>query len=219
MNLKYILIPFLIISNHLFSQENKNTSTKDTIKHKKLDEVVISATRSSSPLNQIPTETSVVSEDDLNNMPKDVSADEALRYVPGVRFDKEDDDCRLHIEMRGEGILSERGIRGIKILIDGIPSNDPSGFVDDLYDIDWTTVKSIEVMHGPEASVYGCSSSAGIINITTMDGGSKPINVTLFGTYGSDALWKSLIQVDGTKDNVNYRITYSHMMGDGYRQH
>ncbi len=44
------------------------------------------------------------------------------------------------------GILTERGIQ---IVLDGIPLNDPSGFAPDLYDVNWSTLHSIEVLKSP----------------------------------------------------------------------
>ena len=69
--------------------------------------------------------------------------------------------------------MTERGTRGIKALVDGIPLNDPSGFVSDFFDIDWATVHRMEILRGPAAAFYGSGSSGGIINILTNDG-SRP---------------------------------------------
>jgi len=48
--------------------------------------------------------------------------------------------------IRGQGILVEKGLRGIKVLLDGIPLNDPTGLAPDLFDVDWTAVQSVEVL-------------------------------------------------------------------------
>ena len=123
------------------------------------------------------------------------------------------------MSIRGQGILSERGLRGIKVLIDGIPVNDPTGFASDLYDIDWETVKQIEVLRGPAAALYGGGSAAGVLNIITNGGGRNPIGGKIATTIGSNGFYKILGQVDGTTANTNYRVSYSHMQGDGYRDH
>ena len=51
------------------------------------------------------------------------------------------------------------------------------------------------------------------------DGGTKPVNSSLYASGGSNGFWKILGQVDGTQGNVNYRISYSHMQSHGYREH
>ena len=44
------------------------------------------------------------------------AAEEALARVPGVRIDNQADGERVHISIRGQGVLTESGIRGIKVL-------------------------------------------------------------------------------------------------------
>jgi iron complex outermembrane receptor protein len=196
------------------AQENK-----DSLKVRNLNEVIVSGTRNDVPLKEIPSAISIVGEDQLGTMTKSIAADEELRLVPGVKIDNGTDGSRVHLYIRGQGVLSESGFRGIDVLIDGIPVNDPGGFCPDLYDVDWQTVKSVEVIKGLAASMYGGSANGGVVNIITKDGGDKPVSDMLYASAGSYGFWKTLEQVDGTKDNVNYRISYSHMQGDGYRAH
>ncbi len=192
----------------------------DTVKTKqKLDEIVISAMRLTIPLENTPASVSVVEKNTLNEMPRSIAADEALRLVPGVKIDNQHDGERVHISIRGQGILTERGIRGIQIIQDGIPINDPSGFAPDLYDVDWATVKNIEVLRGPFASIYGGSGAAGVIYITTEDGGTKPLQGRVEQYVGSNAFWKSFAQLGGREGNVDYRVSFSHIQGDGSRVH
>jgi iron complex outermembrane receptor protein len=192
---------------------------QDTLKIKDLNEVVITANRLPMPLKQIPCAMSIVGQNALSNMPKGIAAEEALRLVPGVRIDNQHDGERVHLSIRGQGILTERGLRGIGVLIDGIPVNDPSGFAPDLFDVDWSTIKNIEVLRGPVASLYGGGGSAGVINIATNNGGSKPIGGEAGLTMGSNGYLKGLVQLDGSKENMDYRVSYSRTKGDGYRDH
>jgi iron complex outermembrane receptor protein len=199
----------------LFGQENP----LDSLTIIQLDEVLITANRIPILLEQNPGAISLVNSPVLCSMPRSIAVDEALRLVPGVRIDNHANGSRVHMSVRGQGILSERGLRGIKVLIDGIPVNDPTGFASDLYDIDWPAVATIEVLRGPSASLYGCSSNAGILNITTDGGGNKPLNVELYGSTGSNGFAKGFWQVNGTADKLSYRISASGLRGDGYRHH
>ena len=104
---------------------------------------------------------------------------------PGVKVDNQADGERVHLSIRGQGILTERGTRGIKALVDGIPLNDPSGFVPDFFDIDWATVHRIEILRGPAAAFYGSGSSGGILNILTRDGGPAPVAANAYLSGGS----------------------------------
>jgi iron complex outermembrane recepter protein len=210
-----ILIFFSVCSFLSFGQ----TENKDSIKTVNLQHVIISSNRLPILLKNNPGAISLVTSDMLSIMPKAIGVEEALRLVPGVRIDNQHDGERVHVSIRGQGILTERGLRGVGVLIDGIPVNDPSGFAPDLYDVDWATIKNIEVLRGPAAGLYGGGGAAGVLNITTENGGSKPFGIKFNQSFGSNGFRKSLLQVDGTKDNTDYRISYSRTDGDGYRDH
>ena len=152
-------------------------------------------------------------------MPKTAGAEEALRLIPGVRIDNQHDGERVHVSIRGQGILTERGLRGIGVMLDGIPVNDPSGFAPDMYDVDWGTVDRVEVLRGPSASLYGGGGAAGVIYISTKNGGQKSFGGELDQTIGSNGFSKSLISLNGSKQSIDYRISYSRTDGAGYRDH
>ena len=212
----------LFVSSLMLSAQNKPVALPkkgDSLYVKNLNEVVISAVRAKVPLVEIPASISVVSGDQLNTLNKTTQADEIFRLVPGVRIDNGTDGQRVHFYIRGQGVLTESGFRGIGVIIDGVPMNDPGGFCPDLYDVDWATVKSVEVVKGLSASMYGASATGGVVNILTMDGGSKPVNSMFSASAGSYGFWKVLGQVDGTQGNINYRVSYSHNQGHGYREH
>ncbi len=212
----------LVVSSLILSAQNKPADLPkkgDTLYVKNLNEVVISALRTKVPLTEIPSSISVVSGEQLTTFNKTIAADEAFRLVPGVRIDNGTGGSRVHFYIRGQGVLTESGFRGIGVLIDGIPVNDPGGFAPDLYDVDWVTVKSVEVVKGLAASLYGASATGGVVNILTMDGGKKPVNSLFYVSAGSYGFWKVLGQVDGTQGNIDYRVSYSHTQGNGYREH
>ncbi|MEI6434888.1 MAG: TonB-dependent receptor [Bacteroidota bacterium] len=219
---KYIFLCLIIsFSFSALAQEEQVSSgiKRDTIPLKTLNEFVVSALRINIPLREIPAAISVVSGTQLSSMTKTIAADDALRLVPGVKIDNGTGGSRVHVYIRGQGVLTESGFRGIGVYIDGISINNPGGFAPDLYDVDWETVKNIEVVKGLAASMYGASATGGLINITTKDGGDKPVNSSLYTSAGSNGFWKILGQVDGTQGKVNYRISYSHTQSHGYRVH
>jgi iron complex outermembrane recepter protein len=212
----FFLIEFLLIFGSKISGQN---NLNDTVSYKNLGEVIVTANRLSVPLKVNPGAVSLVSTPVLTSMPRSISIDEALRLVPGVRIDNQANGSRIHLSVRGQGILSERGLRGIKVLLDGIPVNDPTGFASDLYDVDWSAVNCIEILRGPSASLHGGGANAGILNIKTPDGGEKKVNGQFYSSLGSNGFFKVLAQMDGTVDKAKYRATYSNFGGNGYRDH
>jgi len=182
-------------------------------------EIIVTAERMPTTARECPSAISVVDTNTLKSIPRGIAVDEALRLVPGVRIDNQADGERVHLSMRGQGILSERGIRGVQVLLDGLPLDDPSGFAPDLYDVDWGDVERVEVLRGPVAAVYGGASSGGIINITSENGGDNPIGYHLSSTAGSNAFRKSSGSIGGTIDRMNYRLLITQTEGNGYRDH
>jgi iron complex outermembrane receptor protein len=215
MKKKSIIILLMLSSAYLLNAQQ----LKDTISFRYPSEVQVSAPRMNAPLSEIPFATSIVGQDILSQIPRTVSIDEALKLVPGIKIDNQSNAERVHISIRGQGILTERGIRGINILLDGLPLNDPSGLAPDLFDVDFNFVDKIEVLRGPAASLYGGSASGGIINITTQKAPNIPIFGEVYGSGGSNTFWKGAGKFGGQVNDVNYIVSFSRTMGDGYRQH
>ena len=200
-------------------QQPAQRAGEDTLLVTRLNAIVITAPRISIPLGDNPAATRVVGPEVLRAMPRGIAVDEAVALVPGVKVDNQADGKRVHMSVRGQGILSEHGIRGINVLLDGLPLNDPTGFAADFYDVDWPTVSLVELQRGPAASLYGGGSSAGVLSISTADGGSRPAAGQASGTYGSNGFWRTSAQVGGSGGDLNYRASYTHAGGDGYRVH
>ena len=194
-------------------------ASADTIFYKYPGEVIITGSRIPTPLKAMPYSATIVDSTNLNTAPRSVAIDEALRLVPGVKVDNQANGERVHVSIRGQGILTETGIRSIKILLDELPVNDPSGFARDFFDVDLNTVDHMEVLRGPSASLYGGGAAGGIINITTRNYTATPLSGEASAEYGSNNFWKGFGQFGGSSGDVNYRVSFSRAAGDGYRVH
>jgi iron complex outermembrane receptor protein len=183
------------------------------------EEVKVVASRLDLTLASTPAATTVVGLELLEPMPRGIAIDEALAAVPGVKIDNQANGERVHLSIRGQGILSERGIRGIQILYDGVPANDPSGFAPDVYDIDWAGVQEVSVVRGPVAFLYGGSSSGGVIDVRTRGAEFTPFHGAVWTEGGSNAFYKTRGEVSGTGAGIAYLISGSRTAGDGYRDH
>ncbi len=191
----------------------------DSMEYAYPGEVVITAPRIGVPLSKAPFSASLVGSEELDVLPRAVAMDEPFVLTPGVKVDNQANGERVHLSIRGQGILTETGIRSIKVLLDQVPINDPSGFAPDFFDVELNSVERIEVLRGPAASLYGGGAAGGIINITTQNSPNTPLFGEVSSTGGSNGFWKCFGQFGGNVDAVNYRVSLSRTAGDGYRVH
>ena len=114
----------------------------------RLEEIIVEATRLSRPLQRVPAAVSVVSQDDIQLGRQQLGLDEALSRVPGLFMQNRYNFARdLRISIRGFGARAAFGIRGIKILVDGIPETLPDG-TGQVDSIDLGAIRQIEVIRG-----------------------------------------------------------------------
>ena len=183
------------------------------------ESVTVNASRLDIPARDNPAATTVVTGPSLALVPRGIGADETLLTVPGVKVDNQANGERVHLTVRGQGILAERGIRGIQVLLDGIPLNDPTGFAPDLYDVEWSEVDRIDVLRGPVAFLYGSGSSGGVVSIATRGGENGPLTGGASANGGSNGFYKVQGAVAGGGERVTGSLDLARTAGDGYREH
>ncbi|MFM8909722.1 MAG: TonB-dependent receptor plug domain-containing protein, partial [Gemmatimonadota bacterium] len=145
------------------------TAAPDT--SRRLETVVVTASREPQSLTRVPFAVSVVSVDRWAGR-SGFGLDQALANVPGVvalsRYGTH--DIRLTIRgfgARGAGDRSNAGTsRGIRVLLDGIPETEPDGRT--AFDqIDLATIERIEVLRSNGSAVYG-NAAGGIVSLSSM---------------------------------------------------
>jgi iron complex outermembrane receptor protein len=216
MKLKAVLVLIVFLG---YASAEAEERVEDTTVYECPVLITVTAPRMSLTLKKLSFSASVIDQKKLEELPRSISVDEPLKLVPGVKVDNQANGSRVHLSIRGQGILTERGIRGTRILLDGIPVNDPTGFAPDVFDVDFNTVDRIEVLRGAAASLYGGSASAGIINILTQYSPNRPLAGEAAMNAGSNDFWKASWKYGGYVNDVNYHVSMSRMMGDGYRTH
>jgi len=183
-------------------------------------EVKVTAPRLDLPLSEAPVAASlIVPEVNRSPMPRGgVAAEEVLSGVSGMKIDNQANQERVHISIRGQGILTESGVRGIEVLLDGIPLNDPSGVAPDLYDIDWGGVQQVTVLKGPVAVMYGGGSTGGLLDIRTRDL-SQASHGSFAADGGSNSFYKGRAEYAAKAGSVPFYVAAARAAGDGYRVH
>lgn len=146
-----------------------------------------------------------------------VNLSEALGSVPGLVVQNRQNYAQdLQISSRGFGARSAFGIRGIKLLADGVPLSSPDG-QGQAATFDLDTLERIEVLRGPFASVYG-SNSGGVIQLFSRDGEGPP-KLSLDTSQAAYGTSRTRVAAEGGNDKAGFIINRSHFETDGYRDH
>ena len=186
-------------------------------KFNELDEIEVTATRLDSTLLRSSRSVSVVGKDEIQNATQLLAMDEVLAGVPGLymqnRYNFSQD---LRVSLRGFGARSAFGIRGIKVIVDGIPETLPDGQAG-VDSIDLGSASRIEVIRGPSSSNFG-NASGGVIAIETETGTDPGFVQTTIAT-GDLGYSKFQLKSGGKTENMNYLINFSKQELDGYREH
>ncbi|MDB5208132.1 MAG: TonB-dependent receptor [Flavisolibacter sp.] len=106
------------------------------------------------------------------------------------------------------------------ITIDGIPVYDASGIGSnfDIRNLPVDNVERVEILKGSQSTLYGSDAIAGVINIISRKGGSKPFSVSGTAHYGSYNTKRGNIGVNGTAKAFDYNIGYSHLSTKGFSE-
>lgn len=182
-----------------------------------LDEIVVSATRMESSVREVARSISIVEKERIQLGTQQLGLDESLAGIPGLYMQNRYNFAQdLRISLRGFGARSSFGIRGIKILVDGIPETLPDGQAG-VDSIDIGSAQSIEVLRGPSSSLYG-NASGGVISITSELGSATPYveGRIAAGEYGYSQLQLKSAGKFGSSD---YLFNISRTELDGYRDH
>ena len=212
-------IYFLPVSSAtaLENTDSSNNVAKAGAKVEAIVEVIVEATHIPLPINKAPLAISKIERKQIVRAHTQLGLDESIASIPGIvlqnRFNFAQD---LRISIRGFGARANFGIRGVKILVDGIPETlaDGQGSVDS---IDLTSIGSIEVLRGPSSSLYG-NASGGVIRIESdFDNPINGIEARL--ASGGNGYKKHQIHINGNNEQLSYIASISHLDIDGYRQH
>ena len=145
------------------------------------------------------------------------SLQEYLAAIPGVfTLNSSNYAQDLRISMRGFGAGAGFGIRGIKLVIDGIPETTPDG-QGQLDNLPLSLIREISVIRGPSALRFG-NASGGVIAINTQSPGSNDLNSAslLTGGFGQ----RQLSTTKGFGDNKNsYLLHFTSQKIEGFREH
>ncbi len=178
-----------------------------------LDEIVVTAERTKSPLAQAPANITVITAEDIKETGAQTLID-VFQREPGV-FPQNvlGNPKQSTVDIRGYG---ETAPQNVLFLVDGrrINSIDLSGA--DLSQIALGAVERIEIYRGPASVLFGDNAAAGAINIIMKQGAGAP-RVTASTTVGSYNYFKPEASVSGSQGKFSYYVYASDLETSGYR--
>lgn len=210
--MKKVLI-FLILT---FSVSVVFPQEKDSlIINQKLDEIVISASRTKRKIEDIPALVDLIKSEEIENFPMN-NVDDILKSAANIYVN------------RSWGLFSKNSavtMRGLEssartlVLVDNVPKNKIAGGSVNWHNINPETIERIEIIKGPASALYGNNALGGVINIITkkpekrLEGSAK----TFYGTYN---IFGSSINLAGSEIRESKGLYWDfngfYQQGDGY---
>ena len=185
----------------------------------RLEPVVVTVTRGSGrSLLGSPFALTVTRPDSMRPGQRHAAVDESLALIPGLSTASRNNpsqDPRLSI--RGFGARSAFGVRGVRVLRDGMPLTLPDGQTP----LDYLSLESIgriEVMRGSASALYG-NASGGVIDLISADPAEAALSVDGRQWLGSDDFRRSVLAFSGRSGRTSYLGDVAHLTSDGTRDH
>jgi iron complex outermembrane receptor protein len=129
--------------------------------------IVTSATRDARSLSEVAASVSVADTSAIDRG-RTVGLHETLRMMPGVQAASQYGTDQVSIGIRGSAARGAFGLRGVAVLVDGIPLTESDGR-SRLDLIELAASRQVEVVRGPASAVYA-SSSGGVVNVVSRSG-------------------------------------------------
>ncbi len=175
-----------------------------------LGEVIVTATKTEQYQAHIGSSTTVLTSEDIEKM-GEVTVLEILRFVPGVTV----------TQSGGFGGTTRIYLRGLRrghtlVLIDGVEVNDPMsvGRSFDFANLTTDNIERIEIVRGPQSTLYGSDAMGGVISIITKKGRGKP-EMDVSVEAGSYNTFREFASIDGDTGKTNYSFSVSRVDSDG----
>jgi vitamin B12 transporter len=196
----------LLLSIAIYAQ-NKS----DSLKTYELSDVVVTATKTSTPAYELASSFSIIDSAQIKNSHK-TSIYQLLQTQTGVSISQQG----------APGAFTQVYLRGAdpsqtQVLIDGASmnmANDPSNTYD-FADLPTDNIEKIEIIRGPQSTLYGSNALAGVINIITKKGNGKP-KFFLSTEGGSYNTYKGALGFSGSLEKLNYSLSLSKFKTDGF---
>ncbi|UCC83374.1 MAG: TonB-dependent receptor, partial [Gemmatimonadota bacterium] len=194
----------------------------DSIVPYRLEGITVTVSRWQEDVNRLPYAAGLLGKGELQGFDATVSLDESLAQIPGLLVNNRYNFALgVRISVRGFGARSQFGVRGVRIIQDGIPLTLPDGQAQ-TGNIDLAAAGRIEVIRGPASALYG-NASGGVISVQTESAPPVPFRPelgVLAGGYGGDRFYQKYdVKLGGRQGRFDYLGHFSYFDTDGFRTH
>ncbi|MEY4538502.1 MAG: hypothetical protein RLZZ306_259 [Bacteroidota bacterium] len=205
---KFLTLLLTLNSGTIFAQIDT------TITSKELAPVTVSSSRFNAKDVLIPLSITVIDQSRLQVGQSKVSLFESLGAVPGVFATNSENFAQdLRISIRGFGARAAFGIRGIKIISDGIPESIPDGTAK-VGNLDVGMMERMEVIKGPSSGLYG-NASGGVISLFSEN--PKEHFAEFQANLGAYGLQRYQFKTGQEVGKLVYFVSASRLLSTGYR--
>ena len=213
--MRFRLAPIaLAAATALHAQAQTTTTAAPTL----LDPVVVSVERAVQSSFDAPAAISAVTRETIESAGPQVNLSEVLNRVPGISvLNRQNYSQDLQLSIRGFGARSTFGIRGVRLIVDGIPASMPDG-QGQASNVALSSAGRIEVLRGPLAQLYG-NAAGGVVQVFTEADAAVP-TTTLGASAGSHGAWKVGAKFSTTTAGFgSFTVDASQFQTDGARPH
>jgi len=193
-----LIIPLFVVA-HVHAQEAKT-----------LEPVVVTATKIEEPSDRLGAVVTIITADDLvrHNYP---TVADALRDVPGVQVQRSGSLGKL-TELRIRGTTPQQA----QVLVDGLRVKSPTSGDFDFSDLSPDQIDRIEIVRGPQSTIYGADAIGGVVNIITKRG-TGPFSAYASSEVGNYRTLRERVGFSGRYQLVDYAAAASWFEGNGQR--
>lgn len=175
---------------------------------KVVEPVVVTATKVETPAEQVGAAVTVIDGEEFKARHWE-RVEDALRTVPGLDVQR----------FGGPGKLSNITIRGarpgqVQVLIDGMRAKNPTSGTFDFSDLSPELIERIEVIRGPQSTLYGADAIGGVVNVITKKG-RGPFAGSVQQELGTHDTLRSRAEISGAYRLFDYALSASHFETTG----
>jgi vitamin B12 transporter len=179
---------------------------------RRLDPVVVTATMVATPQEKIGATVSVVTGEEITQYNYD-RIEDVFRQVPGVEVQTTGSPGKTtSLSIRGGG--PQRSL----VLIDGLRTASPTLGSTDIAEITIDSIDRIEIVRGPQSTLYGADAITGVVNIITKKGQGAP-SASVWVEGGNYNTFREQLNVQGAFGAFNFNVTGSQFNTGGNLPH